>query len=351
MFYQCPSCKKVWQYPIKKCLDCLTDLKELDSEKAKVIGVSKNSITSLTHPKVPYFILVLEDENKNRWIQKSVKEYQIGEDFVLEPSKDKEAVVIWRVKYDVLEAVKKAIELLGGLKVEAVDKIMILPTLVLPKHPYFATNTNPGFLEATIRYLLSKGADVNNIKVAAQSFDEIPIEASAQKSQLLAVCQRYQIAPLDLAKSNFIKKEKDGLSFEISEEVFNSDLIINLPILKLDEKSGVRGAAENSLKFLKKESCLALQYLASQQELIEKVQSLLPGYLNLADSIAIQKKGGYTTFLSLTLASFNPFNLDRVFAEIAMIDNMPDHLKKIPVESIPVIGRQIKEVQYEFERW
>ncbi|PIV64877.1 MAG: hypothetical protein COS09_02525, partial [Candidatus Nealsonbacteria bacterium CG01_land_8_20_14_3_00_12] len=189
MFYRCSKCKKIWQYPIERCPDCFSDLERIKSEKIKVIGISKVTIPTIFHQKIPYFVLVLEDENGNKWTQKSIKEYKIGDLFKVEPCTDKNAVAIWRIKYDILEAIEKVIELLGGPPPNLGwgTKILILPTLVSPKHPYLAINTNPKFLESLIKYLIEIGGDVKNIKVAAQSFDETPIEASAQKSQLLNV--------------------------------------------------------------------------------------------------------------------------------------------------------------------
>lgn len=350
MFYQCPKCKKNWQYPIEKCPECFSGLKRLKSEKIRVIGISQVTIPTLLHPKVPYFVLVLEDENGNKWAQKSIKEYKIGELFKVEPCPDKRAVAIWRIKYDILEAIERVVELLGGLKINSQTKILILPTLIAPKHPYLAVNTNPKFLESLIQYLKEIGGDVKNIKVAAQSFDETPIEASAQKSQLLDVCLQHKITPLDLAKTNFIKKTQGNLAFEISEEVFNSDLIINLPILKLDSKLGVKGAMENSLRFLKKESYLSLQYLSSQEEVMVKLQEALPTYLTVADGLTIQKSSHLTAFLGVALASFNPLNLDRTFAEICLIEVLPEYLKKIKIDDIPIVGRKVKELQYEVEK-
>ena len=350
MFYQCPKCKQAWQYPIEKCPNCFLGLERVLAKEAKVIGVSKVNIPTLLHPKVPYFVLVLEDEKGNRWAQKSIKEYKIGEEFEQKTSQNKDAVAIWRIKYDILEAIEKVVKLLGGLEINPQTKILILPTLISPKHPYLAVNTNPKFLESLINYLVKIGGDIKSIKIAAQSFDEIPIEASAQKSQLLNVCLRHQITPLDLAKGNFVKKTQNNFAFEISEEVFNSDLIINLPILKLDSRLGVKGAAENTLKFLKKESYLSLQYLHSQEEIMEKLPEVLPNYLTVADGLTIQKTTGLTAFFGLTLASFNPLNLDRVFAEITLLGDLPGYLKKIKIEDIPIAGRKVEEVQYNIEK-
>jgi len=323
------------------------ELERMKSEKIKVIGVSKVTIPTMFHPKIPYFVLVLEDEKGNKWVQKSAREYQIGDLFKVEPCTDKNVVAIWRIKYEILEAIEKVVELLGGIDVTQDSKILILPTLILPRHPYFAENTSPQFLESLIKYLKEKGARLENIKIAGQSFDETPIEASAQKSQLLRACQDYKITPLDLAKTNFAKKTQDNFTVEISEEVFNSDLIINLPILKMGKIS----ASENILKFLKKENYLVLKYLYSNEEIIENLNKVLPQYLTIAEAQSVQKPDQFIAHLGLIFSSFNSLNLDRVFAEISMAKELSECLKKVKIEDIPIIGRKIEEVQYEVEKY
>jgi hypothetical protein len=354
-FYQCSKCKKTWQYPIGKCPECFLQLKENRGKNVKVIGVSNVNIPTILHPKVPYFVLVLEDEKGNHWAYKSLKEYKIGEAFEelrpkgreMESNFKKGAVALWRVKYDILEAIEKIIDLLGGIKINKNSKVLVLPTLLTPKHPHFAENTSPEFLEAIIKYLIQKGLDPKDIKVASQSFNDFSLEASAQKSQLLQVCLKNKITPLDLAKTDFVRKEKNGITFEITEEAFSNDLIINLPIMKLDSNLGVKGAAENILKLIKKETYLSQNH----DELLVKAQEVLPGYFTLAEAVSIQKSTKYVIFLGLTLGSFSSLNLDRVFAQITMKEDLPKYLKDIKIENIPIIGREIEELQYDVEKF
>lgn len=364
MFYKCQKCKKIWQHPIEKCPECFLVLEKMKSGKVKVIGVSRVTIPTTFHPKIPYFVLVLEDENGNKWVWKSTREYQIGEEFKTETTADNNSVAIWRIKYDISEGIEKAFELIDGIDInqklspikqgEAGDetlsqrpsKVLILPTLVSPRHPYFAENTSPQFLESFIKYLTERGTKLENIKVVGQSFDEVPIEAAAQKSQLLKVCQDYKILPLDLAKTNFIEKREGDFVFEISEEVFKTDLIVNLPILKIGKTS----ASENILKFLKKENYLALKYLRSEEEIIENLNKVLPRYFTLAEARSVQKPDQFVAHLNLIFSSFNSSNLDRIFAEVSMTEKLPECLKEVKIEDIPIVGRKIGEVQYEVEK-
>jgi len=346
MFFQCPNCKKIWQYPIEKCLDCFVETERMPVKKARVVGVSKTMISTIQHQKTPYFVLLLEDENGNKWAEKSKKEYKMGEEIIRQASKDKNAVAVWRIKYDALEGIEKTIELIGGLEINSGTKILIIPTLDFPKHPYFASNTNPRFLEGLIKYLIKEGVENKNIKIVAQSFDEIPVESLAQKSQLLKVCQDYKIVPLDLAGTDFVKKTEEGMNFEISKEIFENDLIINLPILK----TGKASASENILKFLKKESFLGLKYLYSKEEIIEKLNKILPSYLTIADGETIQKSNQFTVFSGIILSGFDSLNIDRVFNEIIMFKDLPELIKKIKIEDILTVGREIEEVQCETEK-
>lgn len=352
MFYQCPKCKKTWQHPLSQCPDCFSPLQRLKEGRiTKVIGISKVTIPTLLHPKVPYFVLVLEDENGNRWTHKSFRKYKIGEKFNIEPIPGKKTVGVWRVKYDAQEAIAKAVYLIGGLQINQDSKVLILPTLISPQHPYFSENTSPGFLEGMINFLLQKGVSPSNIKVAGQSFNRFPIEASVEKSQLLKVCLQNKITPLDLAKTNFTKKETGDIVFEVTEEVFNQDILINLPILKLDSELKVKGAADNVLKLLNKDSYLSLKYLYEHSLLITEIQKILPSFITVAEAISVQKADKFTTFLGLVLAGFNPLYIERVFAEIAAKKDLPDYLKNIKIGDIPIAGREIKEVQYNVEKF
>lgn len=339
-FFQCPRCKRVWQYPIEKCPDCFLNLERLRSKKAKVIGISKVNIPSLFHFKVPYFVLVLEDENGNRWIQKSEKEYKIGEEFEIEKAKDeglKGGVAIWKVKYDFLEAIEKIVEILGGLKIESNSKILILPTLEKASHPYFRDNTSPEFLEAILKFLFELDTKPENIKVASQSFDEIDIGQKAQKSGLFEICQKYKVMALDLAKGEFLKKGE----LEILKEAFDTNLILNLPILKI----GRAQATENIFFLLKKENFLAQKYLYSEKEVFEKLKRELPEFLTIAEANHVQDEKGLTHYLNLVLASFNPENLDCVFSKIINHKSL-EILEDIKDENIPILGYSIEEVKF-----
>jgi len=341
MFYQCPKCKNTWQYFLPKCPHCFLELKRIESKKAKVISVSKVNIPSIFHLKVPYFVLLLEDENKNKWPQKSERGYKIGENLNYETKKDKNAVSIWKIKYDILEGIERTIEFLGGIELGSNSKVLILPTLKKATHSFFAENTSIEFLNATIEYLIKRKVKRENIKVCGQVFDESEIEVLAKKSGFLKICQKFKICLFDLSKGEFIEKNVGKFRFFVSKEVFESDLILNLPILKKNEAS----ATENIFKFLKRENYLALSYLYSKKEIFENLKKVLPEILTIGDANFVQDENGIVRYFNLIFCSFNTQNLDRVFLEISNFSKLPEILKNVKLNEIEILGRKIEEIK------
>lgn len=341
MFYICPKCRRRWQYPLPECPYDFSAIEPMEGVGARVSSVSKVMISTLFHPDVPYYILLLKDEHNNTWAHKSEVEYKAGDEFKILPNNDPEAVAIWRVKFDIKDAVKKAVDLIGGAAIKPDSKIVILPTLSAPSHEYFRDNTSKGFLEAVLLLLADAGINSENIVVGSQSFDEMPIAAAAQKSGLLALLAKHKITPVDFAGAEFIKTGK----FEIAKPVFEADLIINLAM----EKIGKASATKNMFCVLKKENYLGLKYLSSDAEIAAGVEPLLKNMITVGEAENIQRSNKQTTFVGLVLASRKPRNLDCVFNEIVQSLDLPEIAKDCNIKTIPIAGRSIKEVQYKAE--
>lgn len=335
VFYQCAKCKKVWQQPIGICPECFSELEKVKTLKNKVIGISKVGIASTPHPEVPYFALVLEDELGNKWAHKSVKEYAIGEEVVFNPGNDS-SVAIWKNKYEAVDSIERIFNLLN-LSLSENSKIVILPTLISPNHAYFRENTSPEFLDSILKFLFERKIKLENIKIVAQSFNEIPIEGMAQKSGLLDVCLKSKIMPMDLAKLVFVKNG----NLEISEEVLNADMVLNLAMMKMEKAS----ATDNVFKLLKKENYSALKYLKSEEEIIDELKGCLSNIVNIGESDFIQRADKTVIYAGLILGSKNFLNLDRVFSEVTT-SKVPEIVKGIDLQNIEIVGRDIKEAKY-----
>jgi hypothetical protein len=311
----------------------------MEGKKARVNSVVKVAIPTLFHPNVPYYILLLEDEWGNLWGYKSEKEYKVGEELALEPNRD--AVAIWRVKYDIGEALGKVLEFIGGISINENSKVAVLPTLAKPSHCYFRDNTSPEFLGAVLRLLRERGVKAENIVVAGQSFDEMPVVAIAQKAGLIAAGAEIGVNALDLATSEF---EKIG-QFEISKAILGADLVIDLAL----EKIGQGSATDNLFRVLKKENYLGQKYLSDDTQIAAALEPILDKMIVIGEAEFVQRSNKLTTFMGLVLAARGARKLDRVFNEIAKSFAMPETIKDISVGDIPVVGRTILETQYHAE--
>ncbi|MFA5087209.1 MAG: hypothetical protein WC470_02835 [Candidatus Paceibacterota bacterium] len=307
------------------------------SGQNKVIAVSKVFIPTIKHPIVPYFACVVEDENKNKWAHKTVEEVKEGDKLVFESNADRNAVGIWRIKYDYADAIEKALELIGGIDLNENSKILILPTLISANQPYFRENTSPEFLTSVLSFLFSKKIKLENIKIATQSFTELSVEAMASRSGLLDVCLKNKITPIDLSKSNFVKQG----NLEIVEEIVGADIVLNLGMLK----AGNVAATENVFRVLKKENYLGLKYLNSEKDIAKELEKALPNLVSLGEAEYIQTSDGFIAFLGIILASRNFINLDRVLNEIVSQKELPEIIAQINLEEIPIAGRAIKEIK------
>jgi len=79
MAYYCSECDRWWSYPVKKCIFCGADVQAVIETEYKVIGFTQIQVPSIENPKVPYFNYLLEDNNGNKIIIKSLEEYKIGD--------------------------------------------------------------------------------------------------------------------------------------------------------------------------------------------------------------------------------------------------------------------------------
>ncbi len=335
-FFSCPKCKKTWNYPVEKCPECFLPLERKRGKRFLVVGGGKNFIPSVFCQSVPYYLALVEDENKNRFLLRTKKEFKIGDYFEIGKAQKENSVFLWRPKYDFLEPIEWAFEVFG-VEVKKESKILILPTLEKASHSYFCDNTSERFLEAAFQFLATKGLDFKNVKVVGQSFDEEPIEKKAQKSGLLKVCEKYRVEFLDLAKESF--REKEGL--KIAQSVFNCDFILNLPTLKKTKPQ----ATENLFYLIERQNFLAQQYLFDTEQILAKLEKVLPPTFTLADAYRTQDERRVVFYFNLFLASFDYRLIDRVYFELTKKREIPDFLKKINLNEVQFLGRQMEEVQ------
>jgi len=357
----CRKCNKKWIYPIEKCVYCMGPIEKEVGKKTKVIGMSKVHVPNPSHPIVPYNVLLLKDEHGNTMPKKTMKDYKIGDTYEDKPSKSEHAVSIIKIKYDMFEAVKESLELIGNIDVNDSTKILIKITIVGKAYPYQAINTNPKMLDALIKVLINNGTKAQNITVAEQNLFS-PMADALPRSKLATVCEQNKVKFIDLEKGEFIEKNTEDFKLKISKEVFDNDLIINVPVMKTHMLLGITGALENMTHLVSKEDFEDLkdEPMRALHAMIA-LHKMIPKYITVADAtIGIQGNNpihGEPGFYNMILASRDPVALDKVFQEMELL-RKADHIEmagklgigEASIENIDIVGNELRAVQKDIKQ-
>ena len=324
----CDKCDKKWIHPVERCLYCGEEIKKQIGNKLKVVGFTQVNIPCSLHPIVPYHVLILEDEHGNRMPKKTIKAYNMGDTYEDKPDSSENAISVVRIKYDYYEAVRDALELIGGIGIDETKKILIKPNLGIPGYAYLGICTNPKVIEGLIQYLIEKGAKADNITVAEQSFF-VPLEKVTKKSGISRIVKRFNINYLDISKTEFEERKEREFSFEVSKIVKDFDLIFNVPVIKTDTLLGLDGAFENLTRFLSKRTFDEFAKDPKKAVLaLSMLPNIFPKFITIGDaSIGMQGNGpaeyGEPGFYNLIFAARNPVVHDKIVQEVLCLRKLP----------------------------
>ncbi|MDI6701313.1 MAG: 3-hydroxyacyl-CoA dehydrogenase family protein [bacterium] len=150
MVWVCKKCNLTWYYPVDTCIYCKSKIEIMNPTTYTIRGITKVFTPSPEHSTVPYYDLLLEDEQGNFYIRKAFQSYELGDEI----SDRKKEVKVKKVgivgtgvtgcgivqislqagcetvlKSRSKEAIEKALEkiemnLLKVMKVEAKDKVL-----------------------------------------------------------------------------------------------------------------------------------------------------------------------------------------------------------------------------------
>jgi len=88
MIFRCSNCRKSWRYPINICLFCGQEVQEEATGSLVVHAVTEVDIPSTEHDRVPYFNVLLRDENDNFFLRKHLHKVTVGEEFIEETGQE-----------------------------------------------------------------------------------------------------------------------------------------------------------------------------------------------------------------------------------------------------------------------
>ncbi len=249
-------------------------------------------------------------------------------------------------------------------------KILLKPNLLSIAEPEKAVTTNPVFIEAVIRKILSVNG--NNPKAITLADSSIPIVPFSKKGlkELYEKTKMHYLADkygINLNYDNNVKKISipEGItvkSIEVMKVVPDSDLIINLPKFKTHNLTIFTGAVKNMFgiipgmakpgyhtRFFKFEMFCNL--------LIDIATGVRQG-LNIMDAVTGMEgngpgKSGIPREMGLVIAGYDCFAVDNAASNIIGLDEDSSPVMKVAkkrnlrgafLENIDIAGEKIEDV-------
>ncbi len=321
MIWECAKCGRSSQRPLAKCNFCGGAIARRENGTWTVKGFTEVFVPSPGHEVVPYFIVILENELAERRLTKTFVRRELGETLDLSGESEtdgRSVVAMSRVGYVALDAVSRCLDMIGPLDVGPDSRVLLKPNLVFEMAPSTGVVTNPQVVEGVFVYLLERGVPASHISVgdgAAIGFDT---RRAARKSGMEALCKLYNVEFIDFNASEYVDRRasdvEDSIVYKIAREVFEHDLIVNIPVVKTHFQVGLSCALKNMKGVLAAETRKRM-HRRDLHTTIAELNSVLPPYLTVADAtIGLEGMGpsvlGTPAHFGLVLASRDPVALD-----------------------------------------
>jgi len=262
----------------------------------------------------------------------------------------------------IYEAVKKAVELIGGLQdvIKPGSRVFVkINHLPPPSPPERGIVTHPVFAEAVLRLLKTFSDNIAvGDDIASQSPDGFSISGFQQ------MCQRAGVRLVNLREGGFVEVGCNGHFLDkiyLSRIVLDADVIVNLPKLKTHSLTILTGGVKNmygtipsGLRTRFHGECVKTEDFS---QVLTDIFSAIRPQLTIMDGIvAMEGEGpasGGLRRLGVVLASQDAVALDTVVAKMVGLNPMDIYTTRYcderglgvgKLDNIKVVGERLKSV-------
>lgn len=263
----------------------------------------------------------------------------------------------------VFEAVRKAIDLLGGIErfVKKNQKVLLKPNMLSAKAPERGITTHPLVIDALIHLLRPLGAEIwlgdspsGGIKGIQRCWDNTGYSELAKRTGIKLI---------NFEAGEKIQKTIHGRTYHFAKAVFDADVVINLPKFKTHGFSLYTGAVKNCFGtlpgFQKAEFHKRYPHPENFSRVLVEIYSCASPALNLMDGIlGMEGNGPATGHLRntrLILASEDGVAMDAVASYMmgfkeneidAVRIGAENGLGESRISQIQVLGEDLKSVRF-----
>ena len=236
---------------------------------------------------------------------------------------------------DAYAAIKKGIDLLGGIKkfIKKEDNILLKPNLLRAKEENYAVTTNSNVFHAVAKILAEEG--YKNV-----SYGDSPGVGSALNvAKLCEIDKRAKELNIPLkefnkSKSIFLKDNSYAKEFQMAVPVLECDSLINLPKMKAHQLTRITGATKNLLGCISgfNKGASHVKYPSSldfSKMLVDLMLTVKPK-LNILDGVVAMEGNGPASGtpkkMNVIIISDDPIAVDYCFAKIVDLNTEYVHV-------------------------
>ena len=259
---------------------------------------------------------------------------------------------------DIDEAVRRSVDLIGGLRLGGGEHIVIKPNVCNAKNPYGMVNTDLRVLEAVVGMVREKAG-----RITVVESDNISgtAERRMEGSGFLNLLEGLGVEFLNLSGDDYEAHEVAGVELRLPRTVLEADLFVNLPKIKTCGHTLVTLSIKNLFGVLQRRRKNKLHGLLD--EVLPYLARTIRNDLIVVDGVtAMEGNGpviGTPREMGVVVAGIDPVSVDAVcsammgfdpasIAHIARAHGMG--LGELDPDRIEVVGDDWRRFAGEFER-
>ena len=259
---------------------------------------------------------------------------------------------------DIDEAVRRSVDLIGGLRLGGGEHIVIKPNVCNAKNPYGMVNTDLRVLEAVVGMVREKAG-----RITVVESDNISgtAERRMEGSGFLNLLEGLDVEFLNLSGDDYEAHEVAGVELRLPRTVLEADLFVNLPKIKTCGHTLVTLSIKNLFGVLQRRRKNRLH--GCLDEVLPYLARTIRNDLIVVDGVtAMEGNGpviGTPREMGVVVAGIDPVSVDAVcsammgfdpasIAHIARAHGMG--LGELDPDRIDVVGDDWRRFAGEFER-
>ena len=275
----------------------------------------------------------------------------------------KTSVSIVRIEESIHEAVRSAVDLVGGLapRISRGDKVLIKPNFIREEPSHVGTTTNIEVIKATVALVRECGAVPTVAEASGNQYDTEHIYSTLGLREALG-----DVTVMDLDQDEIVTVRNDkALALKevgVARTVLEADLIIGLPLLKTHMTTSTTIGMKNMMGVLPQREKWKMHMSGLHQALVDLNRIARPGFVIVDGVVGMEGFGptiGTPVEMNLVLAGEDVVAVDTVGSYV--MGFRPQEVKHLELageqglgihdlNEIEILGEELESVVRPFKR-